>query len=753
MAVPQSRGQLINFGLRKLGYPVLEINLDTDQIHDALDDTLQLYQERHYNGIERMYLKYKITQEDLDRGRAKGTDGVGIVTTTGISTNTAGTVTSNFYESSNFIAVPDHVIGVNKIFKFDTSSISGGMFSIKYQLFLNDLYYFNSVELLQFAMVKRYLEDIDFLLTTEKQIRFNQRQDRLYLDIDWGAQSLDTFIIIDCFRALDPEEYKQVYNDPFVKRYFVALMKKQWGMNLIKFRGTKLPGGIELNGREIYDDGVRELEELRSRMMMDYETPPLDFIGWWVMALNPHFLQGSRGEQRLVQSLVNEHLKIYGVEVTFIPRKFVNQSTIIEEVTASKFDDNFLIEAYVDNYDGYAGAGDVLTKFGMSLRDEVTLTISKERFEEFISPFMDADDDIELSSRPREGDLVFFPLGQRLFEIKFVEHEEPFYQLGSNYVYKLKCELFEYEDEVIDTSIDAIDTQVEDVGYIAELQLVGIGITATASMSVASGAIREIFLNNDGSGFTGTPTVAISTSPTGQSGDNATAVAFTTSRANVTSIEKILVTNSGVGYTTPPLITFSGGGGTGAAATCSINTASNSVVRFTMTQNGVGYGTAPTITIGVPAGATAADRATGITSIGIDPSTGFNRVNSIFITNAGAGYTGGETVTISDPETISGIGTYLFNEIVQGMRSGTQARVKNWDDDTAILKVGNIGIGTTTTGFFPGEDVKGLTSGALYSVSVFDEDNTTDKYNEGDIFESEADLLIDFSESNPFGSF
>ena len=471
------------------------------------------------------------------------------------------------------------------------------------------------------------------------------------------------------------------------------------------------------------------------------------------MALNPHFLQGSRGEQRLVQSLINEHLKIYGVEVTFIPRKFVNQSSIIEEVQASKFDDNFLIEAYVENYDGYAGAGDVLTKFGMSLRDEVTLTISKERFEEFISPFMDADDDIELSSRPREGDLVFFPLGQRLFEIKFVEHEEPFYQLGSNYVYKLKCELFEYEDEVIDTSIDAIDTQVEDEGYIANLQLVGIGITALASPVVGTGAIREIFLNNDGSGFTGTPTVAISTSPSGLSGADATAVAITSTRASVTSIDRILVTNSGFGYTEPPTITFSGGGGTGAAATCSINTVSNSIVRFTITQTGVGYGTAPTVTIGVPAGATAADRATGITSIGIDPSTGFNRVNSIFITNAGAGYTGGETITISDPETISGIGTYHFNEVVQGMRSGTQARVKNWDYDTKILKVGNVGIGTTTTGFFPGEDIKGLTSGALYSVSTFNDDNTTDKYNEGDIFESEADLLIDFSESNPFGSF
>ena len=279
MARPTTRGRLIDYALRQLGAPVLEINIDTDQLHDVLDDTLQVYEERHYNGIERMYLKYKITQEDLDRGRAKGTDGVGIVTTTGISTNSATSVTSNFYETSNYLAVPEHVRGINKIFKFDSSSISGGMFSIKYQLFLNDLYYFNSVELLQFAMTKTYLEDIDFLLTTEKQIRFNQRQDRLYLDIDWGAQSLDTFIIIDCFRALDPEEYKQIYNDPFVKRYYVAALKKQWGQNLIKFRGTKLPGGIELNGREIYDEGVRELDALRSRMAQDYETPPLDFIG------------------------------------------------------------------------------------------------------------------------------------------------------------------------------------------------------------------------------------------------------------------------------------------------------------------------------------------------------------------------------------------------------------------------------------------------------------------------------------------
>ena len=466
------------------------------------------------------------------------------------------------------------------------------------------------------------------------------------------------------------------------------------------------------------------------------------------MALNPHFLQGSRGEQRLVQSLINEHLKIYGVEVTFIPRKFVNQSTIIEEVTASKFDDNFLIEAYVENYDGYAGAGDVLTKFGMSLRDEVTLTISKERFEEFISPFMEADDDIELSSRPREGDLVFFPLGQRLFEIKFVEHEEPFYQLGSNYVYKLKCELFEYEDEVIDTDIAAIDTQVDDVGYIADLQLVGVGRTAQASPVRKSGFIQEIFLNNDGSGFSSAPTVSISTSPSTLNNSDATAVAFTTSRANVTSVEKILITNAGFGYTEAPTITFTGGGGTGVAATCSINTTSNGIVRYIITDGGIGFGTAPIVTVSAGGGT----GAVGLASIGINDTQGFNEVKSIFVINPGTNYATDPTVTISDPETLSGVGTYFFNEVVQGMRSGTQARVKNWDYDTMILKVSNVGIGTTTTGFFPGEDVKGLESGAVFSVSVFDDD-TTDKYNEGDIFESEADLLIDFSESNPFGSF
>lgn len=276
---PSTRQELIDYSLRKLGAPVLEINLDDDQIDDCVDDALQYFHERHFDGVERMFLKYKITEDDLNRGKAGGTNTAGIVTTTGSSFINGELKTFDFYENSNYIQVPDSVIGIEKVFKFDTSDVSGGMFSIKYQLFLNDLYYFNSVELLQYSMVKTYLEDIDFLLKTDKQIRFNKRQNRLYLDIDWKAKSKDTFLVIDCYRILNPDDFTKVYNDSFLKKYLTALLKKQWGQNLIKFRGVKLPGGVELNGREIYEDGERELQELKDKMMLEYELPPYDMIG------------------------------------------------------------------------------------------------------------------------------------------------------------------------------------------------------------------------------------------------------------------------------------------------------------------------------------------------------------------------------------------------------------------------------------------------------------------------------------------
>ncbi len=455
---------------------------------------------------------------------------------------------------------------------------------------------------------------------------------------------------------------------------------------------------------------------------------------------------------------------MYGVEVTYIPRKFVNRKTIIEEVQSSRFDDNFAIEAYVNTYDGYSGAGDILTKFGVSLRDELLITISKERFEDFIAPFLGALDDgsgegeIVLSTRPREGDLIYFPLGQRIFEVKFVEHEQPFYQLGKNYVYELKCELFEYQDEIIDTSIEEIDTQVQEEGYTTTLRLIGIGRTATATASILgsvnSGYIKQIFLNNDGSGYTSAPVVAISSSPTGSSGDNATAVAITTVKGGVRSVKTIYLTNAGAGYTVPPTITISGGGGTGAAATCSIETTYNGLIKFTVTDGGVGYGTVPIITVSSPgelAISGVGETAVGIASIGTVGSD--IAVRSIYVSNPGFGYTALPTIAIANPEILTGIGTYLFNEIVRGSRSQTRARVKSWDTDTNILRVSNVGIGSTQLGFFPGETIIGTESGALYTVKSFDQDETYDKYSQNDEIEDEADLIVDFSESNPFGNY
>ena len=277
MAQPASRSDLINYCKRQLGAPVLEINVADEQVDDLVDDALQYFHERHFDGVVQTYLKYKITQEDIDRG--KGTNSAGIVTTTADSTIVGTATTFSYTENSNYIQVPPSVIGVNKIFRFDSSTISGGMFSLKYQLFLNDIYFFSSMEMLTYAMTKTTLADIDFLLNTESQIRFNQRQDRLYLDIDWGTIAVDEYIILDCWRLLDPNDFTRVYNDSFLKKYLTALIKRQWGQNLIKFQGVKLPGGIELNGRQIYDDAQRELDQLLEKMSNTYELPPLDMIG------------------------------------------------------------------------------------------------------------------------------------------------------------------------------------------------------------------------------------------------------------------------------------------------------------------------------------------------------------------------------------------------------------------------------------------------------------------------------------------
>ena len=271
MAKPATRTALIEYSLRKLGAPVLEINVDDDQIDDLVDDALQYFQERHFDGVERVFLKHELTEANLETIRT------GITTTT--ATSGIGVTNPSFTETQNFLQLPDHVLGVEKVFKMDQSTISSGLFNIKYQIFLNDLYYYGALDLMNYAMVKTYLEDLSRLITPDVQLRFNKRKHRLYMDIDWEQVSNDTFLIIDCYRLVDPASASDVYNDWWLKRYLVATIKKQWGMNLMKFQGVMLPGGVSLNGRQIFDDAVREIEQIEYELKTEYELPPLDLIG------------------------------------------------------------------------------------------------------------------------------------------------------------------------------------------------------------------------------------------------------------------------------------------------------------------------------------------------------------------------------------------------------------------------------------------------------------------------------------------
>ena len=482
------------------------------------------------------------------------------------------------------------------------------------------------------------------------------------------------------------------------------------------------------------------------------------------MSLNSYFLQGSPGEQDLIQQLINEQIQIYGVDVYYLPRKIFKTDDIIKEIQSSKFDDSFLIEAYVNNVDGYAPDSDIMTKFGLRLKNEINLTISRERFENFISPFLEGISSGiregritgftfgDLITRPKEGDLIYFPLGERLFEIKKVEHEKPFYQLGSLYTYDLSCELFEYENDFVDTSIAEIDNQLKEEGYITTIDLVGVAQTATATVGVSSGRVAEIFLNNDGSGFTSAPTITFSDAPVG--GHNASAIAITTERANITSILRLEMTNAGAGYTEAPTISISGGGGSGAAATCSISTTFG-VQQVVVGTAGTGYSAAPTVTIDAPP--------SGINTAVINPV--FNTsigagINTVRILNSGIGYTSGPiSLEFSGPT--SGIGTFYYNETITGQSSGITAVVKDFEAGVRVSAAGTVTIiGETklrvslnTGQFFEGETIVGGSSTATYIVKTHDLDSHDQPSDSNEEIELEADSLLDFSESNPFGEY
>jgi len=471
--------------------------------------------------------------------------------------------------------------------------------------------------------------------------------------------------------------------------------------------------------------------------------------------LNPFFQQGSRSEQNLIQDLINEQLRMYGVEVYYLPRKYITEKTVLREVIESAFDDAYPLEAYVENYEGYGDNTTILSKFGIQATHEMNFIISKERFENYITPLIENEQNIKLSSRPKEGDLIYLPLGDRLFEIKFVEHEKPFYQLQKNYVYQLRCELFRYEDEVIDVGIGEIDDTLnggnitgEDsdgittiIGPTQTLTLVGVGITATALTAIINGGIRTITVTNRGGGYTSVPRVGISSAPSGGLTGIATAVmigGIVVCNDNVNpaaqSVQSVEIINPGFGYTVAPKIRFIGGGGSGAAATASIG--DGIVGAITVTSGGSGYTTPPVITFTglstVSAAATAVVSAAGT-------------ITAIRITNAGIGYTEAPIVTIGSPS-MSSTGDFIFNELVTGSSSGTTARVRSWNSATNVLEVASV-----SGSFAIGENIVGSTSNASHQLRKVDTNPVNDGYTDNENIELEADQIINFSEKNPFG--
>ena len=479
--------------------------------------------------------------------------------------------------------------------------------------------------------------------------------------------------------------------------------------------------------------------------------------------LNPFFTQGTVGEQNLVQDLINEQLKMYGVEIFYLPRKYMTENSVLREVVQSKFDLALPLEAYVDNYDQYSGAGNILSKFGIESKDEVRLIISRERFENYITPLIEDQANIKLSTRPKSGDLIWFPLDDRVYEIKDIEYAKPYYQLQNLYVYELYCELFRLEDEVIATGIEDIDNnligeesdgQTDDgintiQGPTQTLTLVGSAVQAAATVAIFDGGVRQFTITNRGGGYSSVPTVVVSSAPAG--GTTASGIATMIGGINICnlnanprdrSVQRVDIANSGAGYTVAPGVRFTGGGsgGTGAAATATIGDGVVGIV--TITNGGSGYTVPPTITFSSEV------FKTGVTTVSAAATavvSAAGTISNIFLTNAGVGYSVAPTMSIAASGS-SGSGTFQFNEIVTGSSSGTTARVRVWNSETNELEVG-----TVAGEFTRGETITGQTSGAAYKLRIADAQPADDGFADNINIETEADSIIDFSEQNPFG--
>lgn len=468
-----------------------------------------------------------------------------------------------------------------------------------------------------------------------------------------------------------------------------------------------------------------------------------------------------------MQDLINEQLRMYGIDVYYLPRQYIIENTVIKEVIGSEFNNAYAIEAYLVNYEGYSENPTILSKFGIQALNEITLSISQERFSNYITPLIKFIPNIKLSTRPKEGDLIYFPLGKRLFEIKYVEHEKPFYQLQGNYTYELRCELFRYQDEFINTNITEIDKVIykDDESYsnggggsgitegdgdipgdvsgnLTNLIMVGIASTATATATIVNGGVRFITVTNRGGGYTSIPLVGISSAPSG--GESASAVAemiggIVVCNDNINpqskSVQQVNVVNAGFGYTVTPGVKFIGGGGSGASAVATIG--DGVIQKISIANSGSGYVNPPSVIF------------TGISSISAQATaivSANGNIQSIVLTNTGLGYTTPPLVTIGNPLLMSS-GSFMFNEIVTGSESGVTARVKSWNSTTNILQVAQV-----SGQFKPGENIVGSASSASHYLKSIQIIANRDSFYQNDEIQEESDKIIDFDENNPFGS-
>jgi len=267
MAVPNTKATFKSYCLRALGFGVIDINVSDDQADDRIDEAIQYFAQYHYDGVEKMYLKYAITQDDIDRARSNETTS---------STDTIdSTVSASFEEGKNYIPIPSSVISILQIFPFDDSS-TNNMFDIRYQLRLNDLYDFSSTSIVHYEMTMQQLDHLSHILVGEVPIRFNEHQNRLYLDMDWQNITVGEFVIIECYRKIDPNSYTDMYDDIYLKRYATALIKQQWGANLSKFGGVAMLGGVTMNGETIYSQAIEEVQRLEEQMRLI--EPPISMF-------------------------------------------------------------------------------------------------------------------------------------------------------------------------------------------------------------------------------------------------------------------------------------------------------------------------------------------------------------------------------------------------------------------------------------------------------------------------------------------